>query len=76
VAGFYLVTNPALGALTPTLVLAALLLASGVTRLIGFFHVNLPNKFWPVLSGILSIVLGILLWAHWLDYGSSALRLL
>jgi uncharacterized membrane protein HdeD (DUF308 family) len=65
VAGLYLVTNPAFGALTLTLVLAAFLLASGVTRLVGVFHANLPHKIWPALSGILSIVLGILLWVHW-----------
>jgi uncharacterized membrane protein HdeD (DUF308 family) len=65
VVGFYMVANPALGALTLTLVLAAFLLASGVIRLIGVFHANLPHKFWPVLDGILSVVLGILLWVHW-----------
>ena len=64
-AGFYMVANPALGALTLTLVLAAFLLASGVTRLSAVFHANLPHKFWPVLDGILSIVLGILLFVHW-----------
>ncbi len=65
VAGFYLVVHPALSALTLTLVLAAFLLASGVTRLIGVFRADLPDKFWPVLNGTLSIVLGILLWVHW-----------
>jgi uncharacterized membrane protein HdeD (DUF308 family) len=64
-AGFYMVVNPALGALTLTLVLSVFLLASGVTRLIGVFHANLPHKFWPVVDGVLSIVLGILLWVHW-----------
>jgi uncharacterized membrane protein HdeD (DUF308 family) len=65
IAGFYLVANPALGALTVTLVLAAFFLASGVTRLIGVWRLNLPHKFWPVLNGIVSILLGILLWVHW-----------
>jgi uncharacterized membrane protein HdeD (DUF308 family) len=65
VAGFYLVVHPALGALTLTLVLAAFLLASGVTRLIGVFRTDLPDKFWPGLNGMVSIVLGILLWVHW-----------
>jgi len=65
VAGFYLVAQPALGALTLTLVLAAFLLASGIIRMVGIFHIDLPHKFWPVLNCILSIVLGILLWVHW-----------
>jgi uncharacterized membrane protein HdeD (DUF308 family) len=45
-------------------VLAAFLLASGFTRLIGVFRPDLPHKFWPVLNDVLSIVLGILLWVH------------
>ena len=49
-AGSYMVVNPALGALTLTLVLSVFLLASGVTRLIGVFHTNLPHKFWPVVQ--------------------------
>ena len=64
-AGFYMVAHPALGAVTLTLVLAAFLLASGVTRLVAVLRVNMPHKFWPVLDAILSIMLGILLWAHW-----------
>jgi uncharacterized membrane protein HdeD (DUF308 family) len=64
-AGFYLLARPALGALTLTLILAAFLLASGVTRLIGVFQADLPHKFWPVLDALLSIVLGVLLWIHW-----------
>jgi uncharacterized membrane protein HdeD (DUF308 family) len=64
-AGLYMVANPALGALTLTLVLAAFMLVSGVTRLIAVSRANLPHKFWPVLDAILSIALGILLWVHW-----------
>ena len=64
-AGLYMITNPALGALTLTLVLAAFLFVSGVTRLIAVYQAKLPSKFWPALDGILSICLGILLWVHW-----------
>jgi uncharacterized membrane protein HdeD (DUF308 family) len=64
-AGFYLIANPALGALTLTLVLAVFFLASGITRLIGLFRMNLPHKFWPILNSIISILLGILLGVHW-----------
>jgi len=64
-AGLYMITNPALGALTLTLVLAAFLFVSGVTRLIAVFQAKLPSTFWPALDGILSIGLGILLWVHW-----------
>jgi uncharacterized membrane protein HdeD (DUF308 family) len=65
VAVIYLVVHPALGALTLTIVLAAFLLASGVTRLIDAFRSEMPNRTWAVVDSILSIALGILLWAHW-----------
>ncbi len=64
-AGFYMVANPALGALTLTLVLAAFLLVSGVSRLFAVLPADLPHKLWPVLNSVLSIVLGIMLWVHW-----------
>lgn len=64
-AGFYMIANPALGALTLTLVLAAFLLVSGVSRLFAVLHADLPHKLWPVLNSVLSIVLGIMLWVHW-----------
>ena len=65
VAGFYLVTHPALGALTLTLVLAAFLVVTGVTRIIALFQTSGPRRFWPVLDAVLSVVLGIMLWIHW-----------
>jgi uncharacterized membrane protein HdeD (DUF308 family) len=65
IAGFYLVVHPALGAITLTLVLSAFLFVSGVTRLIGVFQANLPRRGWPALDALLSIVLGIMLFAHW-----------
>ncbi len=65
VAGLYFVAHPGLGAVTLTLVLAAFLVISGATRIVAVFQANLPQKFWPVLDGLLSIVLGLMLWLHW-----------
>jgi uncharacterized membrane protein HdeD (DUF308 family) len=65
VAGVFLIARPALGALTLTLVLAAFFLASGIMRIINVLGEHTPNKFWPMLNGIISLLLGILLWVHW-----------
>jgi uncharacterized membrane protein HdeD (DUF308 family) len=64
-AGFFLMVNPAFGALSLTLVLAAFFLAGGITRLIAAASKGAPDKFWAVLGGIISILLGILLFVHW-----------
>jgi len=65
VAGLYFLAHPALGAVTLTLVLAAFLMVSGATRIVAVFQANLPRKFWPLLDGFLSIILGLMLWIHW-----------
>jgi uncharacterized membrane protein HdeD (DUF308 family) len=65
VIGFLLIANPGLGALSLTLVLAAFFFVTGVMRLINAISSNIPHKFWPILNGVVSILLGVLLWIHW-----------
>jgi uncharacterized membrane protein HdeD (DUF308 family) len=65
ITGLFLVTHPALGAITLTLVLAVFLIVTGVMRLVGAINTNLPHKAWIILNSIISILLGILLWVHW-----------
>jgi uncharacterized membrane protein HdeD (DUF308 family) len=64
-AGFFLIVRPAFGALTLTLVLAAFFLTSGIVRLIAAANTGTPDRFWAVLNGIISILLGVLLFVHW-----------
>ncbi len=65
VVGFIFLTNPAAGAVTLTLVLAAFLFAGGVARIFASFSFDLPHRVWAILSGIVAALLGILLWVHW-----------
>ena len=65
VAGVYFLAHPALAAVTLTLVLAVFLMVGGVTRIVAAFQANLPRKFWRLFDGLLSIVLGFMLWLHW-----------
>jgi len=65
IAGVFLIVEPALGALTLTLVLAAFFLVSGVMRIINVLSAHAANKFWPMLNGIVSLLLGLLRWVHW-----------
>jgi uncharacterized membrane protein HdeD (DUF308 family) len=64
-AGLFLIVHPAFGALTLTLALAAFFLASGIARVIAAVSTGAPHKFWPILNGVISILLGILLFVHW-----------
>jgi uncharacterized membrane protein HdeD (DUF308 family) len=65
VVGIFIVTNPALNALTLTLFLACFLIISGIARTIMSLIVNTPHRFWLLLNGILTIILGVLIWKQW-----------
>src|SRR5207302_281305 len=47
-----------------TLILAALFISCGVTRVIGGVWQRFPTWMWWVLDGVATIVLGILLFSH------------
>jgi uncharacterized membrane protein HdeD (DUF308 family) len=66
VIGFYLLEHPARGLATLTLVLAYYLLIEGVMEIILFFqHRSGPGAVWFLLDGIVTIILGILVWLTW-----------
>lgn len=65
IVGLLILTHPTLGALTVTLVLAAVFLFGGIFRFVSSLWLQLPNYGWMALSGILSFILGALLWAQW-----------
>ncbi len=65
VAGFLMVTNPAMAAVTLTLLIAMLLVVIGIFRLFVAFSLPLHHRGWVVLSGIISIVLGAMIWDSW-----------
>lgn len=63
--GVYMVLYPGINAVTLTLFLALFFMASGIFRLVVVFTQPLPHKEWVAVSGILTIILGILIWQQW-----------
>jgi len=64
IAGFVTLENPVLAAAVLTLVLSIALIASGVTRIILAFSMK-EGMILIVLSGVITLVLGIVILAHW-----------
>lgn len=66
VAGFATFENPLLATLVLTLLLGASLLASGIARIILAWSVKPAQPWiWLLLSGIVTLLLGLLILAHW-----------
>jgi uncharacterized membrane protein HdeD (DUF308 family) len=66
VAGFATFENPLLAAALLTLILGASLVASGVMRLILAFSMKRESPWiWVLLSGTITLLLGLLILAHW-----------
>ena len=66
VAGIVMVSQPLMAAATLTLIVAWILIAVGVSRIVMAFQLK-PAKgwYWPLVSGIVSIVLGGMILAEW-----------
>jgi len=66
IAGVYLLMHPVGGLLALTLILACFLLVYGVFALVLAFRIK-PHKGWGwvLFDAIVTILLGILIWAHW-----------
>lgn len=64
IVGLLLVTRPLLGAMAITLLMASFFLVVGIFRCVAAFLYELPHKGWAVASGMVSIILGLLIWAQ------------
>jgi uncharacterized membrane protein HdeD (DUF308 family) len=64
--GVLLLVNPVEGALALTFILAVFLIVEGVFKLVMALRVR-PHRGWGWLmaSGILSLILGLLIWSEW-----------
>ena len=62
--GYLLIRYPAAGAASLTLILASFFIVGGLFRAIGAGMLKFPRWGWSVLSGIVSVVLGIMLMAQ------------
>jgi uncharacterized membrane protein HdeD (DUF308 family) len=66
VAGFVAFENPLLAAVLLTLVLGASLVASGIMRIILAFSMKRETpSIWVALSGVITLLLGLLILARW-----------
>ncbi len=74
-AGFIILINPGLAAVTLTLMIAILFFATGLFRIIIAFSTQLHHRGWLVLNGLISIMLGLSLWSSWPTSGFWAIGL-
>ena len=66
IAGIYLLMHPVGGLLALTLLLASFLLVYGIFALILAFKMKPHSGWgWVLFDAIVTILLGILIWAHW-----------
>jgi uncharacterized membrane protein HdeD (DUF308 family) len=66
IAGIYLLMHPVGGLLALTLILASFLLVYGVFALVLAFQIKPRGGWgWVLFDGVVTILLGILIWAHW-----------
>jgi uncharacterized membrane protein HdeD (DUF308 family) len=62
----YMLVHPLLGVLSLTLLLACFLLIEGVMEIILYFSIRShSNSGWVLLDGIITLLLGGLIWFHW-----------
>ncbi len=65
IAGIFIALNPAVNALTLTLLLAIFFVITGIAKTIFALTQHVPHKMWILLNGILTLILGILIWMQW-----------
>jgi uncharacterized membrane protein HdeD (DUF308 family) len=62
VTGFVIIDKPGEGALALTLVLALMLLVSGMLRIVSALVLRFHHWGWPLLNGVISVLLGLLIY--------------
>lgn len=65
VVGVMLLRSPLAGAAVFTLLLAMYLVVAGIYRIVTGARVKAPGRGWIILDGVVTLILGILLWSQW-----------
>jgi uncharacterized membrane protein HdeD (DUF308 family) len=66
IGGIAIWINPILGALTLTIVIAAVFIAKGVFQVIMAFQMRPHQSWgWVLTAGVLAIIVGLLIWTGW-----------
>jgi uncharacterized membrane protein HdeD (DUF308 family) len=64
--GIYLIAHPAIGVVSLTLVLATLFLVEGVFDIALFFQArSIRGSSWMLIDGIVTLLLGLMIYAQW-----------
>lgn len=65
-AGSYIIAQPLSATITLTMVMAIFFMISGLFRIITAFSFRgAPSWGWVLFSGVITLLLGIMIWAHW-----------
>ena len=65
VVGLMIVGNPAEGALALTLVIAVFLMLGGLFRILTAVTARFHHWVWVLLNGVISLLLGLMIWRQW-----------
>lgn len=66
IGGFYCLMHPLLAIGTLTLLLAAVILAGGALEIISYFRLKDEDASgWMLVNGIVTLLLGAMIWFHW-----------
>lgn len=77
IAGIYMLANPAVALATLTVFLAAYMVVSGIFEILMAFQIKpIKGWGWVLFSGILSLVLGVMIWSQFPLSGAWAIGLL
>ena len=77
IAGIFLLTRPVAGLASLTLFLAAYFVAVGILAIVAALKLRgTPSWIWMLLNGIVTLVLGLLIWRQWPLSGAWAIGVL
>jgi uncharacterized membrane protein HdeD (DUF308 family) len=65
IVGLVMVVHPGAGAMSVTLLIAAFFLVGGLFRIFAGTMLRPPGRAWLLLSGSVTFLLGMLIWAEW-----------
>jgi uncharacterized membrane protein HdeD (DUF308 family) len=69
IVGFMVLANPKATALAITLVMAIFFILDGVFRIIIALTAHLPQWGWMLFNGIVTLILGLVIWQQWQYFG-------
>lgn len=65
VCGLFITINPTASALSITFLLAIFFVVTGILRIIFGLAKHVPHRIWLVINGIVTLLLGLLIWYEW-----------